>query len=56
MDASFFLDVMLNFRTAYIGSDFLVAGQGAIAKHYLKVRVVCCACEFDTSTLLRSYL
>ena len=56
MDASFFLDVMLNFRTAYIGSHILVTGQRAIAKHYLKVRVVCCACELDTSTLLRSCL
>jgi hypothetical protein len=36
MDASFFLDVILNFRTAFIGTDFLVTDHGAIAVHYLQ--------------------
>ena len=37
MDASFFMDVVLNFRTAYIGTDFLVTGIWPIAQHYVKV-------------------
>jgi hypothetical protein len=39
MDASFCLDVCLNFRTAFIGKDFLVTDPGAIAVHYIQVCV-----------------
>lgn len=38
MDASFVMDVFLNFRTAFLGSDHLVTEAKAIAVHYLKVR------------------
>jgi hypothetical protein len=37
MDASFFLDVVLNFRTAYVAGDFLVTDTRSVAAHYLKV-------------------
>lgn len=37
MDAAFILDVLLNFRTAFIGTDFLVTDPSAIAVNYLKV-------------------
>lgn len=46
MDASFILDVYLNFRTAYIGRDFLVTDFRAIAIHYLQVRgALLCVCS-----------
>ena len=41
MDASFIVDVLLNFRTAFIEDDHLVTDTARIAVHYLKVRIHC---------------
>jgi hypothetical protein len=37
LDASFTLDVFLNFRTAYFANESLVTDVGAVAIYYLKV-------------------